>query len=94
MMLHTYNPQCSYQVTTSYTLRFLTYSTNKILEVKVTTTRSNQDYTMTLHNCQLQPPTNVPTKYQLLTPYSTKDIAQTRFLNSRSPSQGQIKVTP
>ena len=28
----------------------------------------------------LQPPTNVPTKYQLSTPYAFRDIAQTRFL--------------
>ena len=26
-----------------------------------------------------QPPTNVPTKYQLPTPYSFRDMAQTRF---------------
>ena len=31
----------------------------------------------------LQPPTNVPTKNQLPTPYSFRDIAQTRFYKSR-----------
>ena len=38
--------------------------------------------------------TNVPTKYQLPTPYSFRDIARTRFYRSRSLRQGQIKVTP
>ena len=42
----------------------------------------------------LQPPTNVPTKYQLPTPYGFRDIAQARFYRSRSLRQGQIKLTP
>ena len=33
--------------------------------------------------------TNVPTKYQLPTPYGSRDIAQTRFYRSRSLQQGQ-----
>ena len=37
--------------------------------------------------------TNVPTKYQLPTPYGFRDIAQTSFYRSRSLWQGQIKVT-
>ena len=37
----------------------------------------------------LHPPTNVPTKYQLPTPYSFRDIAWTRFYRSRSLRQGQ-----
>ena len=37
----------------------------------------------------LQPLTNIPTKYQLHTPYSFRDIAQTRFYRSRSLRQGQ-----
>ena len=37
----------------------------------------------------LNPPTNVPTKYQLPTPYGFRDIAQTRFYRSRSLWQGQ-----
>ena len=41
-----------------------------------------------------QPPTNVPTKYQLPTPYGFQDIDQTRFCRSVSLWQGQIKVTP
>ena len=36
-------------------------------------TRSHHDV------AHLQPPTNVPTKYQLPTPYSFRDIAHTRF---------------
>ena len=42
----------------------------------------------------LHPLTNVPTKYQLPTPYSFRDIARTRFYRSRSLPQDQIKVTP
>ena len=42
----------------------------------------------------LHPLTNVPTKYQLPTPYGFRDIAWTRFYRSRSIQQGQIKVTP
>ena len=42
----------------------------------------------------LHPLTNVPTKYQLPTPYSFRDIARTRFYTSRSLRQGQIKVRP
>ena len=42
----------------------------------------------------LHPLPNVPTKYQLPTPYGFRDIARTRFHRSRSLQQGQIKVTP
>ena len=42
----------------------------------------------------LQPLTNGHTKYQLPTPYGFRDIAWTRFSNSRSLRQGQIKVRP
>ena len=37
----------------------------------------------------LQSLTNIPTKYQLPTPYSFRDIARTRFYRSRSLQQGQ-----
>ena len=37
----------------------------------------------------LHPLTNVPTKYQLPTPYGFQDIARTRFYRSRSLRQGQ-----
>ena len=37
----------------------------------------------------LHPLINVPTKYQLPTPYGFRDIARTRFYRSRSLRQGQ-----
>ena len=49
--------------------------------------RSNQGHAMTLHT--YNPLTNVPTKYQLPTPYSFRDIAWTKFYRSRSLRQGQ-----
>ena len=45
--------------------------------------RSHHDAT------HLHPLTNVPTKYQLPTPYGFRDIARTRFSNSRSLRQRQ-----
>ena len=41
--------KCTYQASTSYTLWFPRYSPDKILKVKVTTARSNQGHTLTLH---------------------------------------------
>ena len=38
----------------------------------------------------LHPLTNVPTKYQLPTSYSFRDIGRTRFYRSRSPQQSQM----
>ena len=67
MTLHTYNPQqCSFQVSTSYTLRFGRYSPDKIFKLKVATARSNQGHTMTL--CTYTPnvcPYQVSTFYNL-----------------------------
>ena len=37
----------------------------------------------------LHPLANVPTKYQLPTPYGFRDIARTRFYRSRPLRQGQ-----
>ena len=90
MMLHTDIPnQYPYQVSTSCTLRFLRYSPDKIFKLKVTTERlkvkSRSDHGV----APLHPLTNVPTKYQLPTPYSFRDIDQTRFYRSRSLWQGQ-----
>ena len=45
----TFPNQWPSQESTFYTLQFLTYGPDKILKVKVTTTRSNQGHTMTLH---------------------------------------------
>ena len=47
--------------------------------------KSRLDY----DNANLLPLTNVPTKYQLPTPYGFRDIARTRFYRSRSLRQGQ-----
>ena len=52
MMLHTNIPNQCPQVSTSYTLRFLRYSPDKILNFKVTTeryNRSNQDHNGVAH---------------------------------------------
>ena len=38
---------------------------------------------------QLHPLTNIPTTYQLPTPYSFRDIVRTRFYRLRSLRQGQ-----
>ena len=68
MTLHTYTPQkCPYQVSTSYTLRFPRYSLDKIL--KVTTARSKVKSRSDHDIAHLHPLTNVPSKYQLPTPY-------------------------
>ena len=84
--------QCPYQVLTSHNFWFLRYSLDKILKVKVTMARSKVKSRSHHDIAYLHPLTNVPAKYQLPTPYSFRDIAQTRFLNSRL-QQGQIKVT-
>ena len=71
--------QCPYQVLTSYTLPFLRYSPNKIFKLKVTTAKSKvksrSDHDVTHLHLQ----TNVPTKYQLSTPYGFWDTALTNF---------------
>ena len=83
------HPLTNIQVSTFYTLPFLRYSPNKILQVKVTTARSKVKSRSHHDVAHLQPLTNVPTKYQLPTPYRFRDIAQTRFYRSRSLRQGQ-----
>ena len=67
---------------------------NKILKVKVTTTRSKVKSRSHHDAAHLQPLTNVPTKHQIPTPYGFRDIARTRFYRSRSLQQGQILVRP
>ena len=69
-------------------------SPDKILKLMLTMTRSKVKSRLHHDVAHLQPLTNIPTKYQLPTPYSFLDIAQTRFYRSRSLQQGQIKVTP
>ena len=61
----------------------------KILKAKVTTTRSKVTSRSHHDAAHLQPLTNVPTKHQLPTPYTFRDIAWTRFYRSRSLQQGQ-----
>ena len=76
--------QCLYQVLTFYTLQFPRYSPDKILKVKVTTSMSKVKSRTNHDIAHLHPLTNVPTKYQLRTHYSFRDIAQIRFSRSRS----------
>ena len=40
-------------------------------------------------NRHLQPPSNIPTKYQLPTPYGFRDISRIRFYRSRLLRQGE-----
>ena len=75
---------CPHQESTSYTLRFPRYSLDKILYVKVTLTRSKVKSRSHHDVTHLHSLTNVPTKYQLPTPYGFQDIAQTGFYRSRS----------
>ena len=58
--------QCPYQVSISYTLRFLRYCPDKILKVKVTTARSKVKSRSHHNVAHLQQLTNVPIKYQLV----------------------------
>ena len=55
---------------------------------------SNQGQTMMLHTHT--PLTNVPTKYQLPTPYGFRDIARTDFIGQGhyGKVKGQNKVRP
>ena len=76
--------QYPYQLSTSATLWFQRYFQDKSLKVKVTTSRSKL-YTYNLQSIFI-PST---TKYQLNTPYSFREIPQTRFYRSRSLRQSQ-----
>ena len=71
--------QCPYQVSTSYTLQFPRYSPDKIFKLKVTTTRSKVKSRSDHDTAHLYPLTNVPTKYQLPTPYGFWDTARTNY---------------
>ena len=62
---------------------------DKILKLMVTMARSKVKSRSHHDVAHLHPLTNVPTKYQLPTPYSYRDIARTRFYRSRSLQQGQ-----
>ena len=65
--------QCPYQVSTSYTLWFLRYSPDKNLKVKVTVVRTNVKSRSHHDLAHLHSPMNIPTKFQLPTPYGVWD---------------------
>ena len=71
--------QCPYHVSTSYTLRFLRYSPDKISKLKTTVARSKVKSRSDHDDAHLHILTNVPTKYQLPTPYGFWDTARTNF---------------
>ena len=88
MMLHTYTPEP------------MSLPSINFLHLTVSEIQSGQDFIGQGHYSKvklrshhdvahLHPLTNVPTKYQLATPYAFQDIAQTRFPNSRPLRQGQ-----
>ena len=62
---------------------------DKILKLIVNMTRSKVKPGSHNDVAYLQYPTNIPTNYQLPTPYGFQDIARTRFYRSRSLQQGQ-----
>ena len=88
--MHTCTPnQCPYLESTFYTLQNPRNRQHNILKLMVTTTRSKKK-SRSLHEVShLHPLTNDRTTYQLSTPYTFRDIAQTRFYRSRSLWQGQ-----
>ena len=70
-MMHTYNPYAM----SLPTINFLRFTVSEILpgqnlKVKVSTARSNVKSRSNHDIAHLQPPTIVPTKYQLPTPYA------------------------
>ena len=69
----------SIKVSTSYTLQFPRYGLGKILKVKVTTARPKVTSRSHHDVAHLHFLTNVPTKYQLATPYSFCDTSRTNF---------------
>ena len=75
----THPNQCPYQISTSYTLQFPRYSPDKIFKLKVTTARSKVKSRSHHDVAHLHPLTNVPTKYQLPTPYGFSDTGRTTF---------------
>ena len=85
---HLHPQPMSPTIITSHTLTLMRYSLHKVLQVKVTTARSKVISRSEHDVAYLQPLTTVPSNYQLATPYSFRDIAQTRFSNSRTPRQG------
>ena len=90
MTLHNYNPQPMSLGSINFLhLRFSRNSPDKILYIKVTTTRLKVKSRLHHDVVHLHHPTNVLTTYQLPTPHGFQDIARTSFSNSRSLRQGQ-----
>ena len=58
----------------NYTLQFQRYCLDKVLNVNVTVAISKAKSRSHHDAAHLQPPTNVPTNYQLPTPYSFSEI--------------------
>ena len=83
--------QFPHQASTFYTLWNQRNNPDKILKLMVTMTRSKIKSRSHHDIAHLQPlsPQNVPTKYQLPTPYSFRDVPRTRFYRSRSLQQCQ-----
>ena len=65
----------------------------KIFKLMVTAKRPKVKLRPHYYIAHLQPPSNVPTKCQILIPYGFRDIARLRLHTSRSLPHGQIKVT-
>ena len=91
--LHKYNPKPM----TLPSINFLHLTVSEIKPrqdfiVKVTKARSKVKSRPYHDDVYLQPLTNVPTKYQLPTPYAFHDIPRIRFSNSRSLWQGHTMI--
>ena len=84
MMLYTYNPKAM----SLPSINFLHFTTSEILsgqilQVKVTMARSKVK-SRSHHDFEhLQLPNNIPTTYQLPSPYGFQDIVWTRFYRPR-----------
>ena len=88
MMLHTYIPQPMFLPS----INFVHLTVSEISQVQdfIGQGHYNKVKSRSHHDvAHLRPLTNVPTTYQLPTPYGFRDIAQTRFYRSRSLQQGQ-----
>ena len=80
--------QCPYPVSTSYTLRFLRYSPDKIFKLKVTAARSNQGTKVTPWRCTPTPPNQCP--YHVSTSYTLRFLIYSPykvFLPQARPSR-------
>ena len=77
-----------YQVSTSYTLRFLRYSPYKIFKLKITMARSNQGQTMMLHTCNPPKPMSLPSINFLHLHFLTvSEIQPRKTFSCRSPTR-------